>query len=526
MFRAFDSAAAAIVESARKQGRLLHNPTEAKLRALALREPEVRLSAQGSVCAESEPMSRAKPFTANNVDQAFGKAERALLAQAKKLLAGEHLICLDVLVRREAEPVTARLVVPRRFAHVAYGGLKLFGPRVPGVTAPTYTVLMCFDEAFEDNRRKDLPDKDIAIRVAFGDDGRMVKVVRNSNYVGEWKKGVFTGEDWRVKHNREGIFLHAGCRRDRLEDASGALTEQNSLFVALSANGKTSLTCKVLARKACEESWLVQDDGGILKRDASFHGFELGGLYVKTDGLNPRDQVETYYGALRPDAYLENVHLEPSGELDFYNIERTSNGRAVIERRDFMHTCPDIDVPAVDNIFLITRGPVVPAAARLSPREATAFMVLGQSMESSAGDPTQAGRIKNVFFYDPFLAGDRVEHAHLFYDILKFNPRINCYLLNTGGIGEGEHHHDITLGDSLHILDSILRGTVTEWAPSEATGLCVPRAVRGVDSILFHPEKLYPSARFARIQAEHQAERKAILASHERLDKTVRTALG
>ncbi len=34
-------------------------------------------------------------------------------------------------------------------------------------------------------------------------------------------------------------------------------------------------------------------------------------------------------------------------------------------------------------------------------------MVLGQSQESSAGDPTQAGQLKNEFFYDPFISGDR-----------------------------------------------------------------------------------------------------------------------
>ena len=30
-------------------------------------------------------------------------------------------------------------------------------------------------------------------------------------------------------------------------------------------------------------------------------------------------------------------------------------------------------------------------------------MVLGQAMESSAGDPTQAGKIRTEFFYDPTL---------------------------------------------------------------------------------------------------------------------------
>ena len=61
-------------------------------------------------------------------------------------------------------------------------------------------------------------------------------------------------------------------------------------------------------------------------------------------------------------------------------------------------------------------------ALRLLP--AAAFMVLGQSVESSAGDPTQAGKLKNEFFYEfvldraarqrfePFYPG-RVALGHL-----------------------------------------------------------------------------------------------------------------
>ena len=46
-------------------------------------------------------------------------------------------------------------------------------------------------------------------------------------------------------------------------------------------------------------------------------------------------------------------------------------------------------------------------------------MILGQAMESSAGDPTNAGNIRSEFFYDPFMAGDKAEHANIFYKIMK-----------------------------------------------------------------------------------------------------------
>jgi phosphoenolpyruvate carboxykinase (ATP) len=121
-------------------------------------------------------------------------------------------------------------------------------------------------------------------------------------------------------------------------------------------------------------------------------------------------------------------------------------------------------------------------------------------MESSAGDPTQAGTIKYEFFYDPFIAGNCTEHANLFYDILKSNSHINCFLLNTGWVGEGVHFRDINLADTMGILDSVLRGGLEDWMISEGTNLPVPRSVRAVDSILMHPAKLYPHADFEQKQ--------------------------
>jgi len=494
MFEEFQQTAKTIFESAQKRGALIRNPDPARLRAFALEQPEVKSTKYGSIVAESEPMSRAAMFTKNNIDTQFGKDEYELLEQAVRALACERIIAVDVQVGDGTEGITARLIVPRRYAHVAYGGLKLFKPAM--TQEPTYQVIMFFDEAHEDNRARHLPEKNITIRLAHDPDGRLVKIVRNSSYLGEWKKGVFAGEDYRAKLRGNSLFLHAGCRKDTLESAHGPYTTSSSLFVALSANGKTSTTCRVLARKGRERSWLIQDDGGILYRDGRFRGFEAGGLFVKTDCLSPADQIESYYGCLQQETFLENVHVEPDGSIDFYNLQRTSNGRAVIERRDFMHAGNNINADRIDNLFILTRGNIIPAIAKLNHEQAAAFMVLGQSMESSAGDPTQAGKIKNEFFYDPFIAGDRAEHANLFYEILGANGHIDCYLLNTGFVGEGYSYRDISLSDTIGILDSVLRGGLEDWVMSPGTGLMIPRSVRNVDSILMRPEKLFQSADF------------------------------
>jgi len=497
----FARTAKRIRERAKEENRLIDNPLDEELRLLVENEPGIRETKYGNLVAESEPTSRAATRTKNSVDASFGEKESQLLRQCEEALSKERLICLDRIVGNENSQTIVRLIVPERFAHIAYGGGNLFLKPKRKIENPTYQILFFVDGAFEANKSKPLPQKDITIRLAMLADGKVIKIVRNSNYIGEYKKGVFAAEDWTAKTKRGGIFLHAGCRKDYLQSTHGDYRNVRTLLLALSANGKTTTTCRVLARKGKEESWLVQDDGGTLLPDGSFQGFEAGGIYVKTEGVNPGEQREIFYGLLKPRAFWENVYVTRDGDFDFYNLERTSNGRAVVLRKDFMHASSYIDVEKIDNLILITRAPLIPAIAKLSLQQAVALMILGQAMESSAGDPTRAGQIRSQFFYDPFVAGNRAEHANRFYEILKGLPHINYFLLNTGGVGEGARYKEITLEHTMGILDSLLRWGLEDWIDSPS-GFKVPKSVRLVDDIYLHPEKLYSRAELEKKQKE------------------------
>jgi phosphoenolpyruvate carboxykinase (ATP) len=490
-----------IREQAISEKRLTDNPSDEVLRRIVEREPGVKKTIYGNYVAESEPTSRSAIFTQNSVDYPFGQPELDLLCQCESALGREKLISVDCVVGAGHTNTTVRLIVPERFAHVAYGGRNLFLPPEKKVEKPTYQIVFFYDEAFEANAAKPLPQKDITIRLAMLADGRFVKIIRNGNYIGEFKKGVFAAEDWVSKTKRGGIFLHAGCREDYLQNVHGDYQRVRTLLVALSANGKTTTSSRILARKGEEKSWLVQDDGGTLMPDGSFHGFEAGGIFVKTESVNPGDQIEIYYGLLRPETMCENVQVTPDGDFDFYNFQRTSNGRAVIPRKFFLHASSFIDVEHVDNLILITRGPLIPAICKLTHEQAAALMVLGQAMESSAGDPTQAGKIRSEFFYDPFLAGDPATHANIFYKITGGMPKMNYYLLNTGGIGDDAHYLDIRLEITMGILDSLIRGGLEDWVDSPV-GFKVPKAIRVVDDIYLHPEKLFSRMEFEEKQRE------------------------
>ncbi|MCK9357980.1 MAG: phosphoenolpyruvate carboxykinase (ATP) [Dehalococcoidia bacterium] len=533
--REFERTADRIRAKAKAEGRLTDNPDARQLRAILAREPGARQTRYGNFAVESEPTSRSAIFTKNSVDNAFGDDERRLLAECEEKLSHQRLISLDRVVGDENSGKTVRLIVPERFAHVAYGGGNLFVPCEHPVDNPTYQIVFFYDDAFDRNRDLPLAQKDITIRLAMLEDGHFVKVVRNGNYIGEYKKGVFAAEDWTAKAHGDGIFLHAGCREDHLQSAHGEYRTVRTMLVALSANGKTSTTCKILARKGNEKSWLVQDDGGTLMADGSFHGYEAGGVFVKTEGVNPGTQAEIYYGLLKPSTLCENVYVSDDGDFDFYNFQRTSNGRAVVRRADFMHASNSIDVEHIDNFVLITRGPLIPAISRLTREQAAALMVLGQAMESSAGNPALAGTIRSEFFYDPFVAGDRAAHANRFYEIQKCLPEMNYYLLNTSGIGSvvrnggdpdepaDSRYRNIRLEDTMAILDSLLRGGLENWVESP-TGFLVPGSVRALDDIYFHPEKLFSATEFEDNQAAlNRVRREAIETVGPGLDRAIRT---
>lgn len=520
----FVQTAERIRKKAAQEHRLHDNPGANDLRALLQKEPGIKKTKWGNFAAESEPSSRSAMFTKNSIDSSFGEEEELLLKQCEEALAKENLIMIDRVVGRQNSGTTVRLIIPERFAHIASGGGNLFIPPVARVEKPTYYILFFADANFEKNKDKPLPQKDITIRLAMLDDGRYVKIIRNGNYIGEYKKGVFAAEDWFAKKTGRGIFLHAGCREDYLQSVHGDYRLSRTLLVALSANGKTSTSCKILAKKGNEQSWLIQDDGGTLTPDGTFYGFEAGGVFVKTEGVNPGQQQEIYYGLLKPDTVCENVHVKEDGDYDFYNFQRTSNGRAVVCRRDFMHASQYIDVDQVDNLVLITRGPLIPAISKLTREQAAAMMILGQAMESSAGDPTKAGTIRSEFFYDPFVAGELADHANIFYEIVRGLPHLNYYLLNTGWVGEGEHYMDIRLEFTMGILDSLFRGGLEDWTDSP-TGFQVPRAIRVVDDIYVHPEKLYSQSEFEEKQMQlHRVRYEAVAKIDGNLHRNIRKA--
>ena len=458
----FKAVAEQIYQRAEAEGRLIKGRSLAELKRIALRQDGVIQTQLGSVAADSEPMSRSAPHTRNSVDYPFGEPEERLAAQAADVLSREKITALDTVIGDGKDGITARFIIPESYAQVAYGLKLLFDHPEPRVVEnPTYTVIYFTDEAFEANKSKKLIDKDITVRLMMGGErGEQVKICRNTIYLGEGKKGVFQFEDWRVKAiDKTGIFLHAGARRDFLwvydeETERPELKEVVTAVSGLTATGKTTTLCRTFARMPKERSEMIGDDGGTVGFDGSYAAFEIGGLYVKTEGLDD-SQPEILRAAESKDAFLENVAVSRYPYMpDFCDVSKTGNGRAVVTRRNLEIASESLRADRIQYIVILTRNPLANVISRLTPEQATMQFIYGESIESSGGNPEEAGKFKRVFFLDPFIAGDRLEHAMIFYDIVRRN-KVRCYLANTGTIGQQEEK--VTLRQSLAAYNDLVR---------------------------------------------------------------------
>jgi len=475
----FKSAAKQIYEEARRDKRLIEGRTLEEIKRIALRQDGVIQTQLGSVASDSEPMSRSAPHTRNSVDHAFGEAEEALARQAVDILGGERIISLDTIVGDGLDGVTTRFLIPEAYAQIAYG-LKLLFDRLEAriVDDPTYTIIYFTDEHFEPNKSKKLLDKDIMVRLFMGDKrGDQVKICRNTIYLGEGKKGVFQFEDWRIKAiDKTGIFLHAGARRDYLwiYDENTERPELQEVVMAVSgltATGKTTTLCRRFSKLPRESSEMIGDDGGAIGFDGNYAAFEIGGLYVKTEGLD-ESQPEILRAAESRDAFLENVAVTKYPYMpDFKDIAKTGNARAIVTRDNLEIASKSLRAQRLHDIVILTRNPLVNVISRLTAEQATMQFIYGESIESSGGNPEEAGKFKREFFLDPFVAGDRLEHAMIFYDIVKRN-RIPCYLANTGTIGP--HDKKVTLRQSLAAYNDLARKQLRFSVDSDCMGHYYP----------------------------------------------------
>jgi len=458
----------------------------------------------GSPSYVSDYRSRSADRTRNAVDHEFDDADYAHVADAVTATEETEMVCLDrQMGRHEDASYVCRYYVPKEYGRIALAWAKLFEP-VRGDREPDFYTVQ-------------VPDADeTAIRV-LPDEG--FTAVLGSDYTGEAKKSFLRLFMLDAKR-QGGLGLHAGSKRVRLQrgaDGEDDLDTVGQLFLGLSGTGKSTLTAHGLRLDDPEDATMRQDDVCALLPDGTVAGSEGQGLYIKTIGLDESEQPQLHGAATDESAVLENVDVADDGTVDFDSDRHTSNGRAVIQRSELSSAGEEIDLPDVDQVFFITRNPAMPPVARLDPAQGAVAFMLGESVQTSAGDPSKAGESIRVVGTNPFIVGPEGAEGNRFRDLIA-DLDVECYVLNTGSVGG----RDVGVEDTVTLLREIARGTV-EWTHDEATGLTVPGEVPGMDVTDFdvaanlddHEEAL----------ADLRAEREAYLDQFEDLDDEIRDAV-
>ena len=364
----------------------------------------------------------------------------------------------------------------------------------------------------------DWPEKKVLV---FPDEG--LTIILGSDYKGENKKAMLRQVMYWAK--KEGnLGLHAAGKILRVF-RDGQLRDFGFLLFGLSGTGKTALSCHSHWLRSPERVVIRQDDVVILRSDGSAVGTEES-FYLKTEGLEPGLQPLLYAAAISPRAILENVWVEPeTGKVDFFNSTLTANGRAMVKRRDIAFTDREIDLEKVHfMIFITRRQDIVPPVMRLTPEWAAAAFMLGESVETSAGDPTQAGKSLRVVGTNPFIIGSEEEEGEIFLSILRNNPDIQCFMVNTGKVGGPDRGQKITVADSVKIVEMIGRDEIV-WERDEFWGYEVPVHIPGVDLGRFDLSNYYTEEEIMELSRELHQDRLGWLSQFEHLNRDIINAL-
>ncbi len=435
-------------------------PSREELRKIAT--PHEHTTEFGSASYISDIKSRSAKYTAVTTEDGLTDDDFTLLKDVREHLQGRELIQFDTVIAQPSEHLTMRLIIPKEFAHIAYGWSFINWDEGEIQGEPDIVTI-------------DVPDWET--RRMLVDPDTMTNVLCGTDYTGEVKKSGLRLAMYHMK-KKGGLGLHAGSKNFTVKNSrTDKLEEKGCLFFGLSGTGKSTLSCHHCGIQEDGEGQLIlQDDVVLLDAEGKALGTE-DNFYLKTIGVTKETQPIIYDALVDSDTVLENVMVHEDGTVDFMSDKITSNGRAVVVRTKMPYTDPDqVDMESTDYVFFITRNALMPPVARLNSLQAAKYFMLGETVETGAGDPNEIGQAKRVVGFNPFIIGSQGEEGNRFYDIISSLAGVETFIINTGAVEGSKSAHDITLKETTEIIRNILRSEF-EWIVDERTGLEVSTEV-------------------------------------------------
>src|SRR5437868_12883187 len=460
------------------------NPSAEELKELAAKMPNARKTRYGNLNVQTEVLARSKASTFLVLDDPEGSSQQAISREEgeriahlqDEYIAGRDMIVVDGFIGDDPEFRTAaRLYIEESNANIAGMQKQLYFPvDDPDSFEPELTVIYTPNLAVEG-----YPND----RVITVDCERGVTRVCSSDYFGESKKGGL--RMWnKLVYDRGGLPLHAGCKV--IPTDSG---DRVGLIVGLSGTGKTTTT---FTRQ--NGSLPVQDDFVAMMPGGKVYATEAGS-FANTFALSADDEPTTHGPQTKPEAYLENVSQNDEGELDFFDTSYTQNGRATFSFST-IEAADARELDSADFLLILNRNEnIIPAVARLTPEQAAAYFMLGETQGTSAGGAEEAGKFLRVPGTNPFFPDDHDHHANRFLAPMP-EHQLDVYLMNTGRVGgpdADDRSAKVRIKHSSAIVKGIAEGTI-EWQGDPDFGYQVASGVPGIeesDSDVLRPRELY-----------------------------------
>lgn len=359
---------------------------------------------------------------------------------------------------------------------------------------------------------------------------------------GEVKNAFLRMAMWQAKEQNM-LGLHAGTKIVRARTPDGNLRRLGMIMFGIAATGKTTHSCHDHGLDQPGEGVeIAQDDVVFWRHDGSALGTERA-LYIRTDGLTAGDQPLLHRCAIDPRAILENVVVDYEGNVYFDDRTLTPNGHAIAPRSGLGdYASQSINLPPVSELdgllilFMVRDYTAVPIVSRLTPEQAAVAFMLSESIDAAGGEQ-QSGQPSGGIGASPFVIGDAAVDCNLFLDILKSHgDKIECYMLNTGGVGEiVEHEIDgarrvrqkvtrIRIPEMAAVIRSLARGTVT-WREDPDWMVETPEHLDGIDISLFDLRRHYDQSKIDSLIAEIRLERARYAEQFPGLAPAIRSAV-
>lgn len=354
--------------------------------------------------------------------------------------------------------------------------------------APDFTVINACKVVNDDWEKHNLNSE---VFIAFNIEKR-VAIIGGTWYGGEMKKGIFSMMNyWLPLQNI--MTMHCSANVGKEKDVA--------LFFGLSGTGKTTLS-------ADPKRELIGDDEHGWDEEGVFN--LEGGCYAKTINLTEENEPDIYR-AIRPNAMLENVHIdEKTNEVDYFNVEKTQNGRVSYP----IHFIDNYERSSTGGhakncIFLTCDAfGVLPPVSRLSPDQAMYHFLSGYTAKVAGTERgvTEPTATFSACFGAAFLTLHPTKYADLLKEKLS-QHKTQAYLVNTGWIGGKAGTADrISIKHTRQCIDAILDGSIanSEFTKDPVFGFEIPKSLGSVPSNILNPREAWKD------QSEYDQQRKKL----------------